>query len=271
MAASPLISAIPPAWRLYHKLNKWSAYQMQKAANADGVANVRRSNGHEDLLPAKWVEGSEDEKDTTGWRIKGLGGKRYDPAVHGRSTSRFGKANVLHIDEDATEAGSWAEPTMDNAIQLGREQYLFRDAKMYHVTVESDEAPQQAIADGGAVQSHVSVESPGILQDCLVPTNSRAGYDGQVVSWNQYTTLKQEQADQDKIRDAKNAAWTAAKLDDIEGVDILKWMIIIGLWSAILLFHQDIGAAISGLTNGGGGGAGGAVGSALGMVALGGL
>jgi len=266
--ASPILSVLPGSWRLYHKINQWSAYRMEKAAGADAVANVRRSNGHEDMLPAKWVQGSEDDKDRTGWRIKGLGGKRYDPAKHGRSTQRFGKANMLHVDEDATSVGSWAEPTMDNAIQLGREQYLFRDAQMLHVTVEGDEAPRQALADGGATQSRVSVESPGILQDCLIPINSRRGYDGQVVSWNQYTSLAQEKADQDRIRDAKNAAWTAAKLDDMDGMDVLKWMIIIGIWSAILLFHQDIGAAISGLTSGGGGG-GGAVGNALGMITLG--
>lgn len=266
--ASPVLSVLPGSWRLYHKINQWSAYRMQKAAGADGVANVRRSNGHEDLLPAKWVEGAEDDKDRTGWRVKGLGGKRYDPAKHGRSTQRYGKASMLHVDEDATSIGSWAEPTMDNAIQLGREQYLFRDAQMLHVTVDGDEEPQRALADGGATQSHVSVDAPGVLQDCLVPINSRPGYDGQVISWNQYTSLAQEKADQDRIRDAKNAAWTAAKLDDMDGMDVLKWMIIIGIWSAILLFHQDIGAAISGLTSGGGGG-GGAVGNALGMLALG--
>jgi hypothetical protein len=266
--ASPVLSVLPGSWRIYHKINQWSAYRMQKAAGADGVANVLLENGHEDLRPAKWVRGDADEKEGAGWKIKGLDGRRYDGAVDGRSTTRYGKADMLHLLSDGAEVASWAEPAMDNAIQLGRERYLFRDAQMLHVQVEGDQQPRQALADGGARQSHISVEQPGVAQDCLIPVSSRAGYDGQMVSWNRYTTLKEENADQDKIRDAKNAAWTAAKLDDIEGMDILKWMIIIGIWSAILLFHQDIGAAISGLTSGGGGG-GGAVGNALGMITLG--
>lgn len=46
----------------------------------------------------------------------------------------------------------------------------------------------------------------------------------------------------------------------------MKWVLIIGLWSGILLFHQEIGAFIAGLSGGGGGGGGGAVGDALGML-----
>jgi len=267
--ASPVLSMLPGSWRLYQKINEWSAYQMQKAASADAVVNVRRRSGHEDLLPGKWVESDEDDRNRSGWKVKGLGGKRYDPALHGRSTTRYGKASIMHLDEDSTRVGTWGEAAMDNAIQLGREKYLFRDAQLLHITVEGDEQPRQVLADGGATQSRVTVDSPGVLHDALIPLNSRAGYDGQMISWNQYTNLQDEQADQDKIRDAKNAAWTAAKFDDVDGMDLLKWMIIIGVWSAILLFHQDLGAAIAGLTNGGGGGGGGAVGNALGMIALG--
>jgi hypothetical protein len=257
---SPLVSAFPPAWRIYHKIHRWSAWQMQKASRADTLANVRRSNGMEDVLPAKWSEGKEDEKDRTGWKVKGLGDKRYDPAVHGQSTSRMGKANFIHIAEDAPEQGAWAEVAMDNALQLDREQYLFSDAQVNMVVVEGGgDDPQQALADGGQAQyvHSVSVDNPGVLVDALVPIGARDGYDGQVVSWNRYQTLKTERGDQETIRDAKNSAWAAAKLDSIEGKDLIKWAIILGIAGFVLLFHAEIGAFIGGIAGGGGGGGGG--------------
>lgn len=265
------------SWRLWRRLNRWSAYRMQKSASADAVANVRRSNGQEDVLPAKWVEGDEDDKDRTGWKVKGLGDKRYDGAVHGKSSLRLGKANIVHINEDDTEQGTWAECAIDNAFQLDRERYLVRDATVAVFTDSGDDGAFNwqgengaALADGGtpATRTRATLHRPGVLEDALVPLTSRNGYDGQVISWNQYSTLKDEQSDQETIRDAKNSAWAAAKLDDISEKDLLKWALIIGLWSAILLFHTEIGAAIAGLTGGGGGGgaAGGAVSGALGML-----
>jgi hypothetical protein len=273
MTLSPLLNALPATWRIYHKLHLWAAYQMQRAASSDAVATIRRRNGKLDALPAKFVEGAEDEKGRSGWRVKGLGDNRYDPAVHGRESARLGKADMIQINEDDTEQGTWTEATMDNAFQLDRERYLFRDATVQVQELIYDVEDPSAMADGGVQQSqqanerltktNASLSRPGILEDVLVPINSRQGYDGQIVSWNQYTNIKEQASDQETIRDAKNTAWVAAKLDDVEGRDVMKWMLIIGVWSAILLFHQDIGAFIAGL-GGGGGGAGGAVGGALG-------
>lgn len=271
---SPILTALPPTWRLYHKIHRWSAWQMQKAANADALANYRSSSTQEDVRPAAWVEGEEDEKDRTGWAIKGVADKRYDAAVHGQSTSRFGKANMIHIDEDSTEQGTWAEACIDNALQFHREKYLFRNATLETDKVVVNEDGQitglgnggpEAIADGGSpVSMNVSIKRPGICEDALVPISSREGYDGQVISWNQYQNLKEQQSDQETIRDAKNSAWAAAKLDEIEGVDLLKWALILAAWSALLLFKDAIAAAIAGIAGGGGGG--GAVGTALGMI-----
>lgn len=281
---APIVSALPATWRVWHKLSRWSLWQMQKASNADALANVRLSNGQEDFRPAKWTEGEDDDKESTGWQVKGLGEKRFDPAVHDQGSNRMGKASLIHLLEDAPELASWAEPAIDNALQLGREGYLFTDADLFvgNVTVDAQGSPTavngqptQARADGGQANvdlaEQISIDRPGIAQDALVPLASRDGFGGQVVSWGKYQTLKTQQADQDKIKDAKNRAWAAAKLDDIEGRDILKIAIIVGIWSFILLFHQDIGAAIAGFGSGGGGGggAGGAVGNALGMISLG--
>lgn len=263
---APLVSVLPASWRLYHKLHKWTGWQMQKASSADTLANVRRANGHEDVLPAAWAEGAEDEKDRTGWKVKGLGDKRYDSAVHGRTTSRMGKANIIHINEDSTEQGTWTEAVIDNAIQLDRERYLFRDATIEMVLSggAAGNADQTAVADGGAAVQNVSIQKPGILHDTLVPIASPNGYDGQVISLNQYDNLKEEQSDQETIRTAKNSAWAAAKLDDIEGADLFKWVLILGAIGFVLLFHSSIAAFIAGLT-GGGGGVGGAV-SGIGMM-----
>jgi hypothetical protein len=270
VVVSPLLSVIPQSWHIYHKILRWAAWQMQKASNADTLAHVRRSNGMEDVLPAKWVEGAEDDKDRTGWRVKGLGDKRYDPAVHGNSTSRMGKANLIHIDEDGPEQGTWAEVAMDNALQLDREQYLFSDAQVNMVVVEGGgDDPQQAMADGGQAQyvHSVSVDNPGVLVDALVPIGSRDGYDGQVVSWNRYQTLKTERSDQEAIRDAKNSAWAAAKLDSIQGKDLIKWAIILGIAGFILLFNGEIGAFIAGIGGGGGGGGGSGLPISVGWLA----
>lgn len=268
---SQFVRILPPSWRIYRKLARWSTYQMQKAANADAVANIRLQSGKEDLLPAAWVNGSEDDKDGSGWKVKGIDDRRYDPSVNEQDTQRFGKADLLHVDVDATEVGTWAEARMDAAIQADRERYLFRDAVVRAVfDVGSGPAPGDgALADGGLSMDQLdqfsyrmSVEQPGIHEDTLVPVNSPEGYDGQVVSFNRYSTLKEEQSGQEKVRDAKNQAWAAAKLDDIGGVDYLKWALIIGGWSALLLFKDAIAAAIAGIA-GGGGGAGGAVGGAV--------
>jgi hypothetical protein len=251
---------------------------MQRAASADALANIRAPNDKEDVRPAKWVEGGEKDKAGTGWKVLGSGDKRYDPSVRGGTSSKFGKANLIHINEDDTEQGSWCEAAIDAAFQLDRERYLFRDADVnveYEMVYQGGNG-QQMRADGGEVggqwtpeRMHASINSPGTLHDALVPLTSRNGYDGQAISWNQYQSIKQEQADQETVRDAKNQAWAAAKLEDIDGMNVLKWALIIGLWSFILLFHQDIGAAIASL-----GGGGGAVGDAasdagLGMISLG--
>lgn len=265
---SQVVNILPPTWLVWSKLTKWTTYQMQKASNADAVANARLPSGKEDIRPAQWVTGEEDEKDRTGWKVKGLDA-RYDPAVHGRSTQRFGKADILHLDADATEVGTWGECTIDNALQLDRERYLLRDAEVtiQQLVYDADPSDQPAVADGGYDPTEqyrtteVSLSKPGILEDALIPLSSGEGYDGQVVAWNQYSNLKEQQSDQETIRDAKNSAWAAAKLDDIGGVEYLKWALIIGGWSALLLFKDAIAAFIAGL--GGGGGSGGAVGSAV--------
>jgi hypothetical protein len=280
---APLLSAVPPTWKLWHKLMRWSGWQMQKASNADAIANVRLSNGDEDFRPAKWLTADEDDKDESGWQVKGLD-KRHDPAVHDQGSNRMGKASVIHAMEDAPELATWAEPAIDNALQLGREQYLFTDADLYvgNLTVDAQAQPTavngqptEAMADGGEqavdIVEEISIDRPGVAIDALVPLGSREGFGGQVVSWSQYQTLKTQETDQDKLKDAKNRAWAAAKLDEIKEMPWLKIGVGIAIWSFILLFHQDIGAAIAGFGGGGGGGgggAGGAVGNALGMIRL---
>jgi hypothetical protein len=265
---SPLLTSLPPAWKLYAKLHKWSAWQMQKASNADAIANVRRPNGKEVFAPAKYVEGSEDDKELSGYKVLGLGDKRYDPAIHGESSNRYGKADLVHINEDDPEQASWADCAIDNAFALDRERYLFRDASVRMVLDAGASADQAAVADGGTETQprllDLSVEKPGILHDALVPITSRAGYDGQLISWNQHASTKQEKADQEAIRAAKNAGWMAAKLDDIDGVDLMKWVLILGAIGVMLLFNNEIGAMIANF--GGGGGGGGAISGALGML-----
>lgn len=279
MGVTPLVRALPPTWMLYHKIHKWSAWQMQRAANADALANVRTSNDKEDVYPAAYVEGSEDDKDGTGWKIKGLGDKRYHTGVRGGSSSRFGRADLIHINEDDPEQATWTEAMIDAAFQLDREKYLFRDATVhadYTLVANNASSGNQAIADGGVADGlvpesvDVSLHRPGILEDVLVPISSPNGYDGQVISFNQFSNIKQEKTDQESIREAKNSGWMAAKLDDVDGMDMLKWALIFGLWSFILLFYEDIGAAIAGI---GGGNAVGetASGAGLGMLHLAGV
>jgi len=260
---TPLLQYLPPAWKLYHKLHLWSAWQMQKAASADALANVRHPNDKEDVLPAAFVEGDDDE--LSGWKIKTLGQKRYDPGVRGGSSSRMGKADLIHVNEDDLEQGTWTEATIDAAFQLDREKYLFADAEVgiteniVAVDPSLEGGDGAAVADGGSDVTYqtesidVSLERPGMLEDALVPLTSRAGYDGQLISWISYSNLKSEKSDQQAVRDAKNAGWMAAKLDDIGARDMVKWAIILGIAGAVLLFHKDIGAAISSFGGGGGG------------------
>jgi len=278
LVLAPLLSVLPATWRVFHKIHLWSATWMQRAASADALANVRRSSDKEDVLPAKFVEPDDDDKHTRGWRVKGLGKQTYDPAVNGRASQRLGKASIIHINEDDPEQGTWAEATMDTALQLGRERYLFRDAEVSAevaaVYADDDGADAQAVADGGAefdpILQRATVTKPGVLHDTLVPLTSREGYDGTVVSWKQYAELKAEQTDQDRLKDAKNAGWMAAKMDDLGATDLMKWVLIAAVVGAVLLFHAEIGAFIAGLTSSGGGsavgGAAGAAGDALGAV-----
>lgn len=272
LALTPVVRALPATWKVYHKLHTWSAYQMQKAAGADAVADIELTNGKADVRPAKYVESDEDEKNRSGWKVKGLGDKRYDPTVFGSKTMRFGKADKIGIYEDGTDQATMAEAAIDNAFLLDRESYLFRDAAVSITNVFREQQPQQAaVADGGQAEpvtehlnQNVTLTRPGVLQDALVPLNSRAGYDGQVVSWSQFQHVKDEASDQETIRDAKNQSWAAAKLDDIERGDLLKWVLIACVIGFVLLFHQDIGALISNFGGGGGDAVGDAAGGALG-------
>jgi len=167
---------------------------------------------------------------------------------------------------------------MDSALKLNREQYLFRDATVHTdfdlVGVDPSVDDGAAVADGGEPQVEwlpkqmdVSIEQPGILEDTLVPISSRAGFDGQVVSWNQYSNLKTEKSDQQAVQQAKNAGWMAAKLDDVSKTDLMKWALILGGLGLVLLFNTEIGAFIAGLSGDGGGAVSGAAGSVgLGML-----
>ena len=270
---APLARASPASWRVYHKINKWSAWQMQKAASADAVANVRKKNDKEDLLPAKMVESSKTDGERDGWKVKGISGKRYDPSVRGGTSSRYGKADMIHINEDDPEQGTWVEATMDAAIQTDRERYLFRDATIRDTKrgIPVDGSLGNAgmpVADGGVnpaaggdsdlyfnvQERQISIESPGIHEDTLIPLSSLPGYDGTVVSFSQYSNLKNEQADQQKIADAKNAGRMAALMEQLDKKDLFKWALILSAAGAVLLFHQDIGAAIASFGGGGGGG-----------------
>lgn len=249
---SSVLTALPATWKVYHKLHLWSAYQMQKASSADALANVRHPNDKEDVLPAKYVEGGEEDREATGWKVMGLGSKRYDTGVRGGASSRMGKADLIHLNEDDLEQGTWVEASMDTAIASDREQYLFRDADLEaQVNVIDANGAGAARADGGQQQQQafldrVTPKNPGILEDVVVPITSKAGYDGQQVSWNQYQNLKQEKSDQEAVREAKNSGWMAAKLDDVSKRDMLKWALILGAAGAVLLFHQEIGALIAG-------------------------
>lgn len=287
LGALGLLKPLPFSWKIYHKINRWSAYKMQRASGADAIANVRRSSGREDMLPASVVDGSEDGKELGGWKVLGLGNKRYATGVMGGQSNRYGKADLIHINEDDLEQGSWAEAAVDRAIAAGREQYLFRNAELdvvvdvtgvdnpesleypgRRVQVDGDDSGEETAADGGYVQqvTDVDIRRPGVLEDALVPLNSRTGYDGQLISWNSYQNLKAEQADQDQLRDAKNSAWVAAKLDDVSERDLFKLALIGAAILAMALFHGDIGAAISSFGSGGGGGGGGAAVPGLGFV-----
>ena len=279
---TPIARAAPASWRVYHKINQWSAWQMQKAASADAVANIRRKNDKEDLLPAKLVESSETDSERDGWKVKSISGKRYDPSVRGGTSSRYGKADMIHINEDDPEQGTWVETAMDSALQADRERYLFMDATIRDIKrgVAYDQSlgdGSTAVADGGfsagdemTFETHerkISIETPGVNVDMLVPLNSMPGFDGTVVSWNQYSTLKNQQADQQQIQDAKNAGRMAALMEQLDKKDLFKWAIILSAAGAVLLFHQDIGAAISSFGGGGGGGGNVAPTGGLGLLA----
>lgn len=245
---TPLLRVLPASWRLYHKMHLWSAWQMQQAASADALANVRTQNDNEDVLPAKWVEGDGDDRELTGWKVMGLGEKRFDTGIRGGSSSRFGKADIIHINGDDLEQGSWAEAAIDNAIAANREQYLFRDAKL-EARINVLDGNGAARTDGGQQETfvdRVTPQRPGVLEDMVVDLTSEGDYDGQQVSWNQVQNLKQENTGQEKLREAKNAGWMAAKLDDVGAKDLFKWVLVLGAIGAILLFHQEIGALIAG-------------------------
>ncbi len=177
---TPLLRVLPASWRIYHKLHHWAAWQMQKAAGADALANVRRPNDKEDVLPAAYVEGDEDGRDVTGWKIKGLGDKRYATGIRGGASSRMGKADLIHINEDDLEQGSWAEAAIDTAIATNREQYLFRDAELEAQFNVMPGAADGARADGGepqnqAILQEVTPKRPGVLEDVIGARHLRSG------------------------------------------------------------------------------------------------
>ena len=278
---TPIARAAPASWRVYHKINKWSAWQMEKAASADAIANVRKSNDKEDMLPAKLVESSNTDSKRSGWKVKGIDGKRYDPSVRGGDTSRYGKADMIHINEDDPEQGTWVETAMDAALQADRERYLFMDATIKDIKrgVPRDTSLNggPAVADGGfeansemmfdVRQRDISIETPGVNVDMLVPLNSIPGFDGTVVSFNQYSTLKNQKTDQQAIQDAKDAGRMAALMEQLDKKDLFKWALVLGAAGAVLLFHQDIGAAIASFGGGGGGGGNVAPTGGLGLLA----
>lgn len=274
---SPVFDALPPAWRIYHKVTRWGIWHMQKAANASKIANVRLSGGGEDLLPADYVESDETDKERSGYQIKGVDGKRWDPNGH---SERMGKAEIIHVNEDDPDQATWAQTALEEAINAGREKYLFADAdltvtidgtEMDHLLSADSPTDAGAIPDGGVSQlprelRHVTVDKPGVLHDALVPLASPDGYEGTVVSWSKYSQLKDEKGDQSRIREAKNQAWTAKALEDVDKSGILKKLLLLAGWSALLLFHEDIGSAIAGF--GGGGAVSSAADSATGGLGM---
>ena len=173
----PLVGA-----RIWKKVAKRSFEQYDKAHSGDVTGIVTLDSGEVDFYGIDFVEGDDDEK--PGWTPTNGWDKVWHEGAEGREVDQLGKAKVALFDESAHQRATPTEARWAQALALGKEnvQDLYRNANLSVVKIDPSANDAGAIADGGAVQSEVTVDAKGELEDNLVDIGPGDGYDGTRIS-----------------------------------------------------------------------------------------
>lgn len=190
--------------------------------------------------------------------------------THGTTEDQYrvGPVPAVWASSAANDLGSAVQADVAEAIDVGKEGYVYQDAKINHVQMLSPDAAgvnDEAVADGGAVmnqvEEYVSVDNPGVLSDRVVDISTEA--DGRVVSMDKYHETYPEKTDSEKMHrerqigrlmetDGDKQAWAMKML-------LIAVAGIIGALAVVVLGPMLLGG-------GGGGGGGSVIPLTLGLV-----
>jgi len=169
----------------------------------------------------------------------------------------------------ATNLGTQVQAEVAEALDFGYGTRLFTNANVTFLTIKNEDgaggaaSSQQAMADGGGVTKHISVEQPGVLDDHVVPISKI--YDdgegneaaGRLVSMEKYYETYPETVDSEEMKKQEDRG-RLAEMDKGEITSFaIKMMLLAALIIAIVLLGPDVVQYLLGSGGGGGGGGGG--------------
>lgn len=152
---------------------------------------------------------------------------------------------------DATEMGDHLQAEVAEAFDAGTPKALFRNAQVQHVQVEGDTSA--AVADGGVQQytSNVSVQSPGVLEDVLVPLEGQ-----RVISLEKYQQTYPEVVDSEEMQNQETRGRLMERDKDAHKL-LMKYAMYLFFGAVLLILGIILGPQLLG--GGGGGGGGGSI------------
>lgn len=164
---------------------------LKSKSGADAVGHVM-DGGQVDIEPMAFKRETDDGPlDNPRWTTSD--GRWWHATNEG--SYRFGQVPVLWASSASTELGNHITAETAEVLDIGETTDVYTDATVQNTMIKMDpsshDGPQDAVADGGAMQGPtetVSVEDPGRFVDQVVDLN--AGLDerdaGRVVSMDKY-------------------------------------------------------------------------------------
>lgn len=251
---------IPGAQRIWGGVIRAGYKGYYKASKADLITHVMKE-GRLKQVPLTWNNDHHRFEDPDGnWWLS--------PGKNEHTLLGPGNTPCAWAASEATNLGTQVQAEVAEALDMGYGTRLFTDADVTFVTISEEDAAgaggaQQAMADGGGLTQHMTVEHAGVLDDFVVPVDPLYRDDdgervsGRLVSMEKYYETYPETVDSEEMKKQEDRG-RLAEMDRGQAYKFaIKMMLIAALIIAIVYLGPDVLRLLFGSGGGGGGGGGG--------------
>jgi len=246
---------IPGSQRIWKRVMRIGYNGYYKTSGADMIGHVMKE-GRLKHAPLTWnndhnrFEGPDDS-----WWLA--------PGENEHTLLGPGNTPCAWATSKATNLGTQVQAEYAEALDIGLGTAVYRDANVTFLTMEEPSAAsggQTAVADGGGVTQHISVENPGVLEDYVVPTSPLYEDDDGtecenrlISTWKYYETYP-ETVDSEEMKKQEDRG-RLAEMDRGKAFNFaIKMMLLAALIIGIVVLGPDVVRFLLGSGGGGGGG-----------------